>query len=155
MNYDFNKTASSDITKFLNGVALTLDEIKTDIDLFINNIDIEKVNPNNINIPANLLGYPFSNETEAEFKRKLLKTAIDFYKAKGTSESIRILFYTLGLNVEVVPLWTADITSYVDVTPPYIQAYFELKTNPTGNYKNLSVINPDGQLHTAVSAIQL
>lgn len=155
MNYDFNKTATTDLNKLISGVALTLDEIKADIDLFIDNIDIEKVAPNNISIPANLLGYPFSTETEVEFKRKLLRTAVDFYKAKGTADSIKILFYTLGLNVEVVPLWTADFVSYVDVIPPYLQVSFELNTEPTGNYKNLSIINPDGQQHTAIAAIQL
>ena len=155
MNYDFNKTASTDLGKLLNGVALTLDEIKSYIDLYIDNIDIERVPPENIDIPANLLGYPFSNETEAEFKRKLLRTAIDFYKAKGTAESVRILFYTLGLNVEVIPLWTPDFASYVNVDPPYIQAYFEIQGSPTGNYKSVTVINPDEQFYTAVSAIQL
>lgn len=155
MNYDFNKNASTDLGKLLNGVALTLDEIKAYIDLFIDNIDIERVAPENITIPANLLGYPFSNETEAEFKRKLLRTAIDFYKAKGTDQSVRILFYTLGLNVEVIPLWTPDFSAYVNVNPPYIQAYFNIVGDPTGNYKSVTVINPDEQLYTAISAIQL
>lgn len=155
MNYDFNKKASTDLSKLLNTVALTLDELKAYVDQFVDNIDIERVDPKNIDIPAHLLGYPFSNETEPEFKRKLLRTAIDFYKAKGTAESIRILFYTLGLNVEVVPLWSADFVSYVDVTPPYIQFYYEMIGAPTGNYNDVTVINPDEQFYTSTSAIQL
>lgn len=154
MNYNFSSPSDTDIKKLTNVVSYTLDELKSYIDQFIDNFDIERVEPKNINIIGNLLGYPFSNETEVEFKRRLLRTAIEFYKAKGTSDSIKILFYTLGLNVEVTPLWTADFQDFVEISPPYVQAEVDVPSL-TGLYKDVTIINPDEQLYTATSAIKL
>jgi phage tail-like protein len=156
MNYNFNTPANTDLKKLVNVAAYTLDELKAYIDQFVDNFDIERVDPKNISIISNLLGYPFSNETEIEFKRRLLRTAIDFYKAKGTADSIKILFYTLGLNVDVVPLWTADFKDFVEITPPYVQAEITLvEADITGAYKDVTIINPDEQLYTASAAIRL
>lgn len=154
MKYDFPSQANTDVKKLVGAAAFTLDEIKAYIDQYMDNFDVNRVNPNNIDIIGNLIGYPFSNETEPEFKRKLLQTAIDFYKAKGTEDSIRILFYTLGLNVDVVPLWTADYVDIVEISSPYMRVTFNL-SEKTNNYADVTVINPDEQLDTLEAGIIL
>ena len=151
MTYRFNYASGSSYQVLNHEVAITLDELKGYIDQLLDNFDIDKVSDEHLYIIADLIGFPIDKETDPDFKRRSLRSAIDLYKAKGTVESVVILFYTLGLNVEVLPLWTPDYTDMVEIFPPYIVAE---TAELTGNNKyepglyDVTVINPDLQYHT-------
>lgn len=146
----FDYENSTDLEKFNNSVAATLDEIKLYIDKLVDTLDIDFCPKDKLYIIANLLGYELNREDDPDFQRRQLKSVIDSYKAKGTSDSIKILFYTLGVNVEVVPLWTPDFKQEVSLVPPYIQIV-GTNQNPTGTF-DVIVINPDEQLDTETQA---
>lgn len=143
-NFDYNN--SSDIEKLNHIAAVTLDQIKALIDQLIDVYDLDFVKDEHLNIIASILGYPLDREDDNEFKRRQLKAAIDSYKAKGTEESIRVLFYTMGLNVEVIPLWTPDFREEITLTPPYVR----IASTPENSegFKDVILINPDSQYHT-------
>lgn len=155
MQYTFDYENSSDVKILTHEAALTLDEVKSFIDQLLNNLDLNNVKENNLDIIANLLGYPIDKENDPDFRRRSLKNAIDLYKSKGTEDSIKILFYNLGFNVSVVPLWTADYIDFVKLVPPYLKGLIPLSVN---NYKpgyyDVTVFNPDNQLDTKSSSYQ-
>jgi len=153
MQLDFNTENKSDVRAVTQLAAMTLDNVKYFIDTLLDNFDIDRVPDENLDIIHNILGYPQDKEEDPSFLRKNLKYAIDLYKTKGTVDSIKILFYSLGIDVDIIPLWTPDYTEYVEISPPYIKL-----TMPAVQYLaqsvDVTVVNPDEQLYTYTSGYQ-
>ena len=156
--YTFDYANATDVQKLNQTVAVTLDEIKAWIDQILDNLNVDTCPVEHLNIIANLLGYPVNKEDDPDFVRRSLKSAISLYKSKGTEEAIKVIFYNLGFNVEVVPLWTPDFIEQVSVSPPYIEA--RVPTIPIGGipydvgYCDVTVMNPDEQTSTASGMYQ-
>jgi phage tail P2-like protein len=156
--YKFDYANATDVDALTHEVALTLDEVKAFIDQLLNSFDIEACPVENLNIIANILGFPIDREDDPDFVRRSLRNAIALYKAKGTADSIKVLFYNLGFYVDVVPLWTPDFVEKVRIFPPYIKATIA-KIPDNGNpyrpgYVDVTVVNPDEQFDTSVGAFQ-
>jgi|ERR1035438_307233 phage tail-like protein len=155
--FKFDSEHATDVAKLTNAVAITLDEAKSFIDQLLNSFDVEACPVENLNIIANILGYPIDKEDDPDFVRRSLRNAISLYKAKGTADSIKVLFYNLGFYVDVVPLWTPDFVESVQVFPPYIKATLA-KINVGNSYNpgyyDVTVINPDEQFNTSVGGFQ-
>lgn len=155
--YKFDFDNASDVDALTHEVAITLDEAKAFIDQLLNVFDIEACPVENLNIIANILGYPVNKEDDPDFTRRSLRNAIALYKAKGTADSIKVLFYNLGFYVDVVSLWTPDFVESVQVFPPYIKATIAKITsgNPyRPGFYDVTVINPDSQMDTSIGAFQ-
>ena len=155
--YKFDYEHATDVDSLVHEAAITLDDAKAFIDQLLNSFDIEACPVENLNIIANILGYPIDREDDPDFVRRSLRNAISLYKAKGTADSIKVLFYNLGFYIDVVPLWTPDFIETVQVLPPYLKATLA-KIN-TGNvnklgYYDVTVMNPDEQIATSVGAFQ-
>lgn len=144
---DYEKT--KDRNAILPTSAIALDEIKAWIDQLLDLNDIDLTKKENLVLISKLLNYPFTKEDDPNIQRRFLKSAIDFYKSKGTLECFKILFYNIGYEVEVIPLWTADITITRTVTIPYIRV-IGLINNIPGIY-NVQVTNPDGQFDIQIN----
>lgn len=155
MQLNFNLDGKSDVHIITQLAAMTLDSVKAFIDNLLDNFDIDRVPDENLGLINNLLGYPKDKEQDPDFVRKNLKYAIDLYKAKGTEDSIKILFYNLGINVDLIPLWTPDYTEYVEVYPPYIKVSVpSLQSAYPTSLVDITVENPDGQMYTYVNGYQ-
>lgn len=154
--YRFAYQTATDVGALTQQVAFTLDECKSYIDQILNVFDIDNCPVANLNIIANILGYPVNAQDDPDFTRRSLKHAINLYKSKGTEESIRVIFYNLGFYVSVAPLWTPDFIESVAISPPYIQAHIPAVIgNPyKAGFYDVTVVNPDGQLFTAVGTYQ-
>ncbi len=155
--YQFDYSSATDVDALTHEVAATLDQAKAFIDQLLASFDIEACPVENLNIIANILGYPISAQDDPDFVRRCLRNAISLYKAKGTADCIKILFYNLGFYVDVVPLWTPDFIESVQVFPPYITA--TINQVASGNpykpgYYDVTVINPDAQSNTSTGAFQ-
>ena len=144
--------SSADVTGLVKTCAVTLDQVKAYVDEFVYNLDVNKLRSENFSIVANDLGVELETTDIDEFNKRNILLAIDSYKSKGTLDSIRILFYTLGFDVEVVPLWTPDYIEDVILPPPYLYftlpKYFPLTSVPSPfpvGTVDVSVSNPDGQ----------
>lgn len=154
--YSFDYSKATD-TQILNQtVAITLDEVKVWIDQLLDNLSVETCPTEHLNIIANLLGYPIGNEDDPDFIRRSLRNAINLYKSKGTEEAMKVIFYNLGFNVQVVPLWTANFVEPTLVSPPYIRTKIPETTKiPYNNgYCNVTVMNPDDQMFTLSGGYQ-
>ena len=154
--YKFDYSSASDADALTHQVAITLDEAKAFIDQLLNNFDVEACPVEHLNIIANILGYPIDREDDPDFVRKSLRSAISLYKTKGTEDAVKVFFYNLGFYVDVVPLWTPDVTENVEIFPPYLKAYLPTVTgNPYKvGYYDVTVINPDNQFDTSTGAYQ-
>jgi phage tail P2-like protein len=153
-NYKFNWDTTTDIQKITQTVAVSLDELKAWIDQILDNLSIDSCPIEHLNIIANLLGYPANKEDDPDFIRRSLRNAINLYKSKGTEESIKVIFYNLGFNVDIVPLWTADFVEKVQIFPPYIATKVPVisKTGIPYNagYVDITIMNPDDQFFTSI-----
>jgi phage tail P2-like protein len=157
MKYTFDYANATDASALTHEVAISLDEAKAFIDQLLNSFDIEACPVENLNIIANILGFPVNKEDDPDFMRRSLRNAIALYKAKGTADSVKVLFYNLGFYVDVVPLWTPDFTESVQIFPPYVKATISKITsgNPyKPGYYDITIINPDNQSDTSVGAFQ-
>jgi phage tail P2-like protein len=156
--YTFDYSRATDVQKLNQTVAVTLDEVKAWVDQILDNLNIDTCPVEHMNIIANLLGYPINKEDDPDFIRRSLKNAINLYKSKGTEEAIKVIFYNLGFNVEVVPLWTPDFVEQVAVYPPYLEVKVPLIPEGglpyNGGYYDITVINPDDQMYTTSGAYQ-
>jgi hypothetical protein len=154
--YVFDYDRASDVSILTHEVAITLDTAKAYIDQLLNSFDIDACPVEHLNIIANLLGYPVDKEEDSDFVRRSLRNTINMYKAKGTEDSIKILFYNLGFNVEIFPQWTADFIERVKLSPPYIKVFQQLvpKNAYKPGYNDVMVINPDRQYDTSTDAYQ-
>jgi P2-related tail formation protein len=146
----------SDAAQILNNLAsITLDDCLAQVDQLPYILDIEKCPDDKLHVISNLIGYPVDNQDDPNLRRNILKYAIDFYKVKGTPDSVRILFYTLGFDIDVVPLWTPDYQETKEVFPPYLKITLPITTNPyPSGYYSITVQNPDNQTDTETSAFQ-
>ena len=157
MKYTFDYSKASDASALTHEVAISLDTAKAFIDQLLNSFDIEAAPVENLNIIANILGFPVNKDDDPDFMRRSLRNAIALYKAKGTSDSVKVLFYNLGFYVDVVPLWTPDFTESVQIFPPYVKATISKITsgNPyRPGYYDVTIINPDNQSDTSIGAFQ-
>ena len=155
--FKFDYENATDVAAIVQQCAITLDEAKAFIDQLLNVFDVESCPVENLNIVANILGYPIGSEDDPDFIRRSLKNAISLYKAKGTADSIKVLFYNLGFYVDVVPLWTPDFVESVEIFPPYIKAIIAKINSGNPNkpgYYDVTVLNPDEQSDTSVGAFQ-
>lgn len=156
--YTFDYETSTDLQKLNQSVAVTLDEVKAWVDQILDNLNVDICPVEHLNIIANLLGYPINKEDDPDFIRRSLRNAINLYKSKGTEESIKVIFYNLGFNVEVVPLWTVDFIEQVQIYPPYIAT--KVPNIPAGGipynsgYVEVTVMNPDDQSVTVTDGYQ-
>lgn len=153
MQLTFDTENKSDVQAVTQLAAMTLDTVKFYIDTILDNFDIDRVPDENLDIIHNILGYPRDKEEEPSFLRKNLKYAIDLYKTKGTVDSIKILFYSLGIDVDIIPLWTPDYTEYIEITPPYIKFVLP-QLQYTASYTDITVVNPDEQMYTSSNSYQ-
>ena len=154
--YKFDYSKATDVGALTQQVAFTLDECKAYIDQLLNVFDIDTCPTENLNIIANILGYPVNSQDDPDFTRRSLKNAINLYKTKGTEESLKIIFYNLGFYVNVVPLWTPDFIESVAISPPYLQAHIPTVVGnpPLPGYYDVTVVNPDGQFNTMIGGYQ-
>ena len=139
---DYDKTR--DNNAIIPTTAIALDEIKTWIDQLLDLTSIDYAKDEHLSVIAKLLGYPFTKEDDPDIQRKFLRSAIPFYKSKGTVECFKILFYNLGYQVEVLPLWTANLVTDQTVLPPYLK--ISAMSALSQGYYDVHVINPDLQL---------
>lgn len=54
---------------------------------------------------ADMVGVKIDNRDREETWRAQIRTAVAWYKEKGKMNSFTILFRTMGMNVEIYPLW--------------------------------------------------
>lgn len=103
---------TGDLKAYTKILALTLDEVRSYIDRFVDIFDIERCDPKYFGLIAALLGYPLNRLDSVESQRFQVKNAIQFWRRKGTTEVFRILFYLLDYDVELVELWTEDYQTF-------------------------------------------
>lgn len=139
--YDY--VNGTDIKNLTQGVAVTLDEVKAEIDRIMDVFDVEFCPAEDLPIIGALFGFEIDTTEDPEYQRKLLKTAIDVIKNKGTFDSFKIIFKNLGFDITIKPQWTADYYEEVTVNLPYIQLD-NLPAMDVGFY-DIVVINPDDQ----------
>lgn len=150
---DFDYKNASDVEALTHVMAVTLDDVKYEIDQLPDSLDLDFSKPEHLNIIADLLAYQIDKEDDPDFQRKQLRVAIDSYKTKGTVESVKVLFYTLGFNVEVIPLWTPTYVDYIPVYPPFISVSSSPATDIPQTV-DVIVINPDNQSDTKVNSYE-
>jgi phage tail P2-like protein len=97
-----------DMKQFVEVMALSLDEFDDNVRSFSDIWDIDICPAKYLPYLAHLIGWHFGPDDEEISKREQLKIAIPFYKKKGLEESFRILCYTYGFLIDVIPLWTRD-----------------------------------------------
>lgn len=116
-----------DLKQYVEVMALTLDEFDQNITDFQSIWDIDLCPKKYLPYIAQMIGWSFGPEdTEAEMRNQL-RLAIPFYKKKGLEESFRILCYSYGLLVDVIPLWSDD---YLDFVPHPGDPFFPNDTPP-------------------------
>ena len=142
----FDYVNGTDVENFVQGVAITMDEAKAEVDRVMDIFDPDYATIDELPILGSLFGFDIDTKEDPEYQRKLLKTAIDLIKNKGTLSSFNILFHNLGYDMNLVPLWTADYSEEVAINLPYIQIS-EMPQLTTGTY-DIMVVNPDDQYGT-------
>src|ERR1035437_9313023 len=155
--YLVNKSSMVPTSGEVGSSTITINVHDNILDQLLNSFDIEACPVENLNIIANILGFPINKDDDPDFMRRSLRNAIALYKAKGTADSVKVLFYNLGFYVDVVPLWTPDFTESVQIFPPYVKATISKITsgNPyKPGYYDITIINPDNQSDTSVGAFQ-
>jgi len=94
------------LNEFTQVFAITLDEIKQAVDDFTKIFDIENCPPKYLPIIADMINFPLeATDTTAE-QRRQLRTAVEWYKSKGSRRAFRAILYAFGFYTEIVPLWT-------------------------------------------------
>lgn len=106
------RDVAGDMSAFLKVVAIPQDEMLDFIDSFTSIFDIENCEEKYLPYIAKALNYPLSDRDTVGQKRLQLLEAVNIYKRKGTVESFRILFYSLGYLITLIPLWTKDYATF-------------------------------------------
>lgn len=106
-----------DLRQFIQIMAVTLDEIKNYIDSFVEVFDIDRCEDQYLPYIATILGYDLNRSDSTASQRRQLKNAVAWYKVKGTFESFKILFYSLGYKINLLELWTEDYVTFVSSLP--------------------------------------
>ncbi len=86
--------------------AITLDEIKQSIDDFTKLFDIDHCPTRYLKIIATLLGYPLEDADSTAEQRWQLRTAVEWYRSKGSRKAFQAILYAFGFDAEIIPLWT-------------------------------------------------
>jgi phage tail-like protein len=102
---------------FTQVFAITLDEIKQAIDELPLILDIEHCPPRYLRVIAEMLNFPLEDVDNTAEQRRQLRTAIDWYKAKGSRKAFRAILYAFGFDTEMIPLWTEDYATFTDTIP--------------------------------------
>ena len=106
-----------DLVNFIQVFAVTMDELKDYIDSFVEIFDIDRCESKYLPSIAAILGYDLNRGDSVESQRRQLKTAVGWYKVKGTHESFKILFYSLGYTIDLWELWTEDYSTFHKFLP--------------------------------------
>lgn len=138
----YNYSNKSDLQNFNRVISVSLDEMKSFIDEISDTLSIDFVKPEHFAIIASLLNVDLNKSEDEYLQRRQLKTALDLIKSKGTIDCFKVLMYNFGLEIEIIPLWTADYVEKVPIYPPTI--VFTQPELSGGSYK-VTVLNPDGQ----------
>lgn len=147
----FNADKAGDLESLMHLFAVTLDDMKAWIEQIVDVLNIDFAKPEHLPVIAAILGFPIDVDDDPVFIRKQLKTAVDWYKTKGTVMSFKILFYNLGFDVDIIPLWTPDYCETVIIGPPYLRltdVIYDLGES------TVIITNPDGQTDTFLSPAQ-
>lgn len=112
-----NGGGEGDLGEFLNVFAITLDEIKQFIDDFTLLFDIDHCPTRYLIIIAKLLNFPLEETDSTEEQRRQLKTAISWYKSKGSRSAFEAFLYAFGFYANLVPLWTEDYETFYETVP--------------------------------------
>lgn len=142
----YNYNEKTDLENFNRVIAISLDELKAFIDEISDVLSIEFANKEQLAIIASLLHVTLDRNEDEFLQRKQLKTALDIIKTKGTIECFKILMYNFGLDIKIIPLWTADYNRNILISPPYIKIEFLPPLAIAEN--NVTVYNPDYQYNT-------
>jgi len=110
-------TGYNDLANFVQILAVTLDEVKDYIDSFVEIFDIDRCDSKYLPYIAVILGYSLNKTDSLDSQRRQLKNAVAWYKVKGTFESFRILFYSLGYTIQLWELWTEDYSFFFKTLP--------------------------------------
>lgn len=102
---------------YLNVFAITLDEIKEAIDNFPLIFDIDHCPSRYLKVIADLLNYPLESTDNTAEQRRQLKTAIAWYKSKGSRKAFEAVLYAFGFHADVAPLWTEDYDTFHETIP--------------------------------------
>ena len=142
---------TTDIKALTQVMAVTLDEVKAMVDRLTDSLNIEFAPNEQLPLIAGILGFPYNEQDDPDFTRRQIKSAIDWYKTKGTTDSFKILFHNLGFDVDIIPLWTPDFCQNVPITTPFIFVQ-QVGLAYTYSQTPVEVTNPDGQDVTFVTA---
>lgn len=121
-------STSGDLRSFIQIMAITMDEMKDYIDSFSEVFDIDRCDAQYLPYIAAILGYDLNRSDSTESQRRQLKTAVAWYKVKGTFESFKILFYALGYQIRLYELWTTDYSTFYPELPATYGPYTGLPT---------------------------
>lgn len=97
--------------------AITLDEIKQAIDELPLILDIDHCPPQYLRAIAEMLNFPLEDVDNTAEQRRQLRTAIDWYKGKGSRKAFRAILYAFGFHTDMVPLWTEDYAVFTETIP--------------------------------------
>ena len=147
--YDYDNR--TDLENFNHVIALNLDEMKAFIDEVSDVLSIDFVDKEYFGIIASLLNVDLNREEDEFLQRRQLKTALDTIKSKGTLECFKVLMYTFGLVIDIIPLWTPDYVEDIAISAPYIRID-NFPALPIDKY-DVVVFNPDEQFDTYLDYI--
>jgi hypothetical protein len=142
----YNYKQKTDLENFNQTIAISLDDIKAFIDQVSDVLSVEFANKDHLGIMAALLGVDLNKAEDQYLQRRQLKNALDVIKTKGTIECFQALLYNFGLDLEIIPLWTADFIEETKLTPPFIKIT-SLPVLSEGLF-DITVYNPDLQSDT-------
>jgi len=124
--YEYYRQDEKDVTEGGGGGALdaitqvfaiTMDEIKQAIDELPLILDIEHCPPRYLRVIAEMLNFPLEDVDNTAEQRRQLRTAIDWYKAKGSRKAFRAILYAFGFATDMIPLWTEDYVTFTETIP--------------------------------------
>jgi len=122
--------SSTALQEFLYVAGLQVGSWIGDINEIEDLIDKYNVGDDYIQYLADLVGLKFliTSTTTLEDKRRQLIQVVDWYKMKGTYQALKVIGYTLGLDLNLWDMYTNDYSTFV-MEPWYAGA---LGTNPPG-----------------------
>lgn len=94
------------LENYVEVFAITLDEIKQAIDEFTLIFDIDHCPPKYLRVIAEMINYPLESSDSTAVQRTQLKSAIEWYKSKGSRRAFISILYAFGYHADVIPLWT-------------------------------------------------
>lgn len=88
------------------------------------NINPDECPIEQIQLLADTIGLKITQDisTDEQFLRRQLKQAIDWYKLKGTHKSSKIIAYSVGVNINIIQLWSSDYSYFVRTERTWLDA---------------------------------